>query len=392
MKRKVLIRLGRRGDAAKAVEDARANRVVVYYRDAGGAPRKALYPRTVAGRAEAKAFVEGWHAKRQRMALIAEPTLIMAELWKRYAAAELQGLRAATVLNYQYHWRRWEAWVGRDRLASSVTIEDCARFRAEVVARGGSLNQARQTLTIVRGVYRWGVAARIVQDQGVLAFRWKKRKDDPTPIEPDEYSAVDVDKLLRAVDRDDARQWRAWVFMMLASHHGQRARAVRHLRWSDVDLAAGVIYWRAKFQKQGKELVRPLDWAVWSALLVARQWRETASGYRVREHHTGAADPARLALADWVLFAERDKSQPVSYQTVHYHLTEAERRAGIRHGAYRSAHGFRRYVVGEIAERTGDRMLGLEFVGDTDAKMLKHYDRREANRVARASAAMEDAK
>lgn len=388
-KRRILAFRGRRGDGAKAVEDVRADRVIVYYRDAAGEPRKRKYPRTREGREEAKAFVEGWHEERKRLSQAPQvASLATHEVWSRYAEAELTGLRGATILSYQYHWRRWEAFIGRERLANTVTVEDCARFRAEMRRAGGSLNQARQTLQIVRGVYRWGVAARLVQDAGVLAFRWKRRKDDPKPIEPDEYSAAEFEQLLRAIDRDGARQWRAWVFLMLAGHHGQRARAVLHLRWQDVDEAAGVIRWPAEFQKQGVELVQPIMWETVSALRVARAWRATAAGYRVRAHHTGAADPARLNLADWILFAERDKARAMSYTSMHHHLMEAEKRAGVQHRAYRGAHGFRRYVVGEIIARTGDRMLGLEYVGDQDAKMLKSYDRRLAERIAGASSAL----
>lgn len=383
----------------KAVEDRGERRVVVYYRDGAGVERRKLFPLTAAGRAEARVFVLGWHEEKQRqMAAAASPAtpvtpVLTHELWAQYAESELSHLRGKTIISYRYHWRRWEAFIGRDTPAAEVTVKDCSRFRAAALTAGASLNQARQTLQIVRGIYRWGVSARLFVDKGVLAFRWKRGKDDPKPIEPDEYSRAEYELLLQHLNRDDARQWRAWVFLMLAGHHGQRANAVLHLRWQDVDLANERVFWDARWQKQGVTIEHPLLWETLSALETARQARERAAHYRVRPHHKSrTAGPERLAAADWVLFAERDKACPMSYSSLHYHLRQAEIRAGVPHRDYRAAHGFRRMVVGEIGERTGDRLLGLEFVGDTDPKMLKSYDRRRQARIERGAEAIQSAR
>ena len=393
-RRPVIFSRGERGDMAKAVVDLREQRVVVHFRDGAGDEHKKFYPLTVAGRSMARAFVRGWHEEKQALAAAAttarqakeEPPLLTHELWARFSASELSHLRGATILSYRYHWGRWEAFIGRDTLAPSVTVEHCNRFRSAARTAGASLNQARQTLQIVRGVYRWAVGAQLLVDRGVLAFRWKRGKDDPRPLEPAEYSAAEFERLLLALDRNDARQWRAWVFLMLAGHHGQRARAVLHLRWKDIDLARGVIVWPAQYQKQGLDLEQPILWETIAAMQTAEAWRATASTYRVRAHHKSTLSGAdRLAMADWLLFAERDKARPMSYTSLHYHLIHAEQRAKVPHLDYRAAHGFRRMVVGEIGERSGDRMLGLEYVGDQDVKMLKSYDRRRQSRIDGAS-------
>jgi hypothetical protein len=122
--------------------------------------------------------------------------------------------------------------------------------------------------------------------------------------------------------------------------------------------------------------VRPLTWPVYSALLTARCWR-------TRDNYIG----------DWIFYARRAearaKDAPTPYATIHYALLEAERRAGLPHERYRALHGGRRHVVSEMIELTGDRMLGLEYVGDVDAKALRSYDRRVSARIAKAATALD---
>jgi integrase len=193
-------------------------------------------------------------------------------------------------------------------------------------------------------------------------------------------------------------QWRAWVALMLLGHHGMRINAVRNLRWQDVDYDAGVIRWPSKYQKQGVDVVQPITWATHSALLVARHWalvelrpRAAAQvrGADGKFSHDATQDPPPIETP-FVLFAQRRPTSAYSYSSFHYSLQRAEEKAKIAHKPYRGAHGFRKMVVGNVIEATGDRMLGLEYVGDQDPRMLKHYDKRTDERIARASAALEE--
>ncbi len=412
-RRKVLFKAGRHGDSVRAVVDTTEDRAIVYYRDADGVEHKAKYGTSREGKAEAIAFAQGWHEERARMMkerseAVKPAPITVRQLWDAFKESEFsdevgEGLRRATQISYASHFKRFELFVGANRAAESIKVPELATMRKEERAAKRALNQTRQTMNVVRVVFRWGIEHELLTHSPLAVMRWKTRKDAPKPLEPDEYSTDEFERMLLAVDKNDTRQWRAWVFLMLCGHYGQRANAVLHLRWRDIDFAAGTITWPARYQKQGVDLVRPLLWEALSALLTAQQQRLRARAYKQawydqqgggapREWYAAQdrdrAAAAQLDAADWVLFAERDKSQPMSYQSIHYHLTQAETRAKVDPKPYRKAHGFRRMVVGNVIDETGDRMLGLEVVGDKDPKVLQSYDRRLQARVEEGLAAI----
>lgn len=280
--------------------------------------------------------------------------------------------------------------MGEDTLAESITFKQIHQLCKQQLKSGIALNQVRSMLGVVQLVYRWGRRASLLPKEVVTNYRMKKGKDDPEPLQPSEYTDDEFARLLGAVNRHDAQQWRAWVFLVLGGCYGQRANAILNLRWSDIDFDAKTITWPKRYQKQGTALVRPLLPDAIEALQVAREQRERALRRRVRKHHKSPRVGAEaLDDADWVLFAERDKSKPFSYSSLAYHITEAEKRAGVEHQLYRLSHGVRRMVVGSVGELSGDRALGLEWVGDSDLRMLRSYDKRGPGRIETAAAKIE---
>jgi integrase len=397
VKRRTLATYGRRGDRVRVLVDKREQRVEVHYRDRSGIPHKRVFPLTKEGQAEAIVWAESYHTERDRLeaARTAPPATTLRQLWRTYteSPAYRKDLRDATRIAYTERFGLWMAFLGEEFVAADTTLHDVDRFivRMEtVLTRRGkpkSTNQVRMLLQVVRTVYNWGQSRKLLATNELALFRWKTPKD-AVVLEPDEYSDTEYRAILAELSPQHAKRWRGNVATILGGASGQRAAAIRHLRWSDVDLEKGVIVWPKQYQKQGKELERPITSDIRAALFTALYWRERVAGGRVRsraERRKSGATPEALASADWVLFAEHDRSKPVSYQTLHAQLVGAEARAGVPHRDYRATHGWRRMVVGEIGEATGDIMRGLEYVGDRDLKQKKSYDRRLQKRVNEAA-------
>jgi integrase len=390
-KRRVLARYGRRGDQVKVLVDSKRDRAEVHYKDEEGIPRIRTYPNDKDGRAEALAFGEAYLDERKQMAAEklaprASAPLTLRALWDAYMLAEFQNLRPKTRIAYRERWTRWERFMMRDALADDTTLDDVDLFRTDALKGGIALNQVRQVLNVARLVYAWGMVRKKIKTNELALHRWKQPKDAPV-LEPEEYSVAELERMLRVFDPTKHNQWRPWVAFMLLMGSGQRANAILHLRWEDIEWSKGEIVWRAAFQKQGKELRRALTDTIYSALIVADLWRRRA-GF-VRDLDTELTEPVDTP---WVLFALNEKSEPMSYSSLYAQLRRAEDHATppVPHRPYRAFHGGRRTVVGEIIDATGDRMLGLEYVGDNDVKMLRSYDKRAQERVDRAAKVLEE--
>ena len=395
--RKVLARYGRRGDQVIVKEDRRAGHVVVAYRDAEGVKRKKVYPLTRDGRVAACTWAETYHQTRTALAqrVTREPTTLRG-LWDAYASSPaFQALRPKTQVNYRERFAKWERFLTREARPDDTSLFDVDRWISAARATGMALNQVRQVINVARTVYRWGETRDLITRNKLAIYRWKQPKD-AAPLEPEEYTDAEWATLMRALDPEKWGTWRAWVALTLIGETGQRANAICHLRWCDVDEAAGTIIWPAEWQKQGKALARPLTPRVRAALRVARRWadRELVVRPPARERAPGGyfvrpddAPEYRIATP-WILFATRRPTEPYSYSSLHAALRAAEDRAGVKHLPFRAMHGGRKRVVGRIGELTGEPMMGLEYVGDVDPKMLRKYDRRMAARIDRAAAAI----
>jgi integrase len=203
-------------------------------------------------------------------------------------------------------------------------------------------------------------------------------------------------------------EWRPWVALMIVGHHGMRFRAIRHIQWPNIDYATGLVTWPGLFQKQGKDVVQPITWALHAALITAKYWAEREL-VRRDKRETGVDRPTTRVRGaggvferdpnvpierietPWILFARTKKTEPYSYSSFQYQLAQGEIRAGIAHEKWRAAHGFRRMVVGNLLEATGDPMIAMNYVGDTDvAKQLKSYDKRMEKRISAGSASIEE--
>lgn len=396
--RKTLGTWGRRGDQVRTLVDEKRDRVIVHYRDLAGIPRKKFFDNTREGRKAALTWGEGYHKERERLAL--EKTkakerkpLTVRELWTAYKASPaFAHLRSKSKETYEARWKKWETFLGVDAIVDDTSLHDTDRFRTAAAETGMVQNQIRSVLAVARLVYNWGQSRKLVTKNELAIFRWSQPKD-AVVIEPDEFEQAEFDAILKQLPPQDGRAWRAHVGAMLAGHQGQRANAVIHLKWTVdqlIDPCPSEIRWPAAYQKTGVELVQPLTWEAVSALRTARNWRE-------RTGYTG----------EWILFAggggpaigqalvgnarhyrkerplERDTNY--TYQAFWLALTKAEKKAGIKHRAYRGIHGLRKMAAGNVADRTGDDRLGMEWIGDVDPKQMKRYLKRRNERLDRAA-------
>jgi hypothetical protein len=79
-------------------------------------------------------------------------------------------------------------------------------------------------------------------------------------------------------------------------------------------------------------------------------------------------------------------------QAFRYALQQAERAAGVPHRELRAAHGSRRMVAGEVLAQTGDPKLAMDFIGDTDLRVMQRYLKRRDDRLVALAAQLDTPK
>lgn len=388
-RRKTLLSRGKRGDMIRVLVDDKRDRVIVHYRDGEGVPRRKFFTSDRNGKAEAIAWAEAYHEVRSnRGKKKEEQHTTLRALWAAYIEAEAPNLREKTIINYRQRFGKWREFMGSDALADDTTLNDIDRFKAAALKSGTVLNQVRAIISVTRIVYNWGQSRKLVHTNEVSIYRWKQPKDARS-IEPAQYTEDEFHRLLRQFDPTRHDQWRAWARLMIFGHTAMRSNAVIHLRWSDIDFARGVIRWPGQYMKSGKDHVQPIAWGTYAALVTARQWREYSATVRERDDRSPASRASQLEESDWVIFALRDKQKPYSYTAFDYQLRQAEKKAKVSHLDYRGGHGFRKMVFNQILRDTRDPMTAMAYIGDTDLKILKNYDRLGEERIAAGSAVVE---
>jgi integrase len=117
--------------------------------------------------------------------------------------------------------------------------------------------------------------------------------------------------------------------LVLAHETGHRSRSIRYLRWSDVDVDARTIRWRAETDKIGYEHITPASEASMAALEKAR---------RVSDR-----------LGDgWVFPSPRSPAQPVPRERIEHWWKRAEKLAQVPHVPGRGLHSLRRKFATEL--------------------------------------------
>lgn len=260
-------------------------------------------------------------------------------------------------------------------LADDARPEMFDLLRAELSKKGWKVNTVRQLTRSVKTVFGFGEQRELIARNRLASWRFKLAKED-RPTSPAEYRREDFDVLLAHLNPDLRTQWRAFVVLSLVGYQGVRQKAALHLQWADVDLAEKRIHWRAQYDKMGREWVQPMRDGTIRALEAAQRWRE-------KSKYSGP----------WVLPADRvtNRSPVYSAQSFWWLLREVEKRANVPHLVGRAAHGFRRMVAGDVAQQTGNPLVGLRAIGDTDVRQADRYLQNRDDVTAAAFAAMDSA-
>lgn len=349
-----------------AVEGASRERIRVYqegdlirvrWRENGKRMTRS-WPFSAENKATAKAFAKGIAAGREAQS-VTEP-LTLRELWTRYSEAEFPNLRAKTQKLYAEYFSRWETMWGRDFIAENTTIDMAIQCRAALRKQGKAISTIRHSLETVKMVYAWGQVNELLDRNRLALFRWKRGKDTRAPAPP-EYTNEEYEKLIAKLLPSKATEWRAWVALTICREQGVRQNSALHLKWDDVDGAAGVITWRAEWDKVGKEWTQPIRQATRTALEIARAHREES--------------PYVLPSG-----SKKNKGSCYTIGALYLALRGAETRAGIKHLPQRGAHGLRRLLAGDINEATGDPALAMMAIGD-DIKQASRYIQKRDNRM-----------
>lgn len=218
---------------------------------------------------------------------------------------------------------------GPARLAADLTHRDAVRYAVER-RRLGDLRRRKagaapppplgarsvaSDLHLLRAVLTWGVGAGWLERNPLAGYEIVEEANPRRPV----FTEAQYQALL-GVAGTFPPAFR--LLLELAHETGHRIGALRALRWSDVDLAAGRIRWRAASDKIGWEHATPLTAAARAALETYRAAQPGIGETLVVPGVSG--DRAR----DW--------------------MEQAQQRAGLPPEQGRGWHALRRHFASEL--------------------------------------------
>ena len=246
------------------------------------------------------------------------------------AEASQRADRAAT--------RMFLGFFGRGRKPSTLSRRDWDRFirarrAGKVGASGKPVSDAtiEHDLKFLIAVFNW--AAKSKDEEGRLLLGSNPLKGLKTPTEKNPTRVVLAEEEYQAllgVSREV--DWRFHVALVLAHETGHRIGAIRHLRWSDIDLEARAIRWRAEHEKTGYEHRTPMTA---EAVAVLEQARERSAGIEVAP----------------VLPAPRDPSRCAGRTLVRFWWNRAQKLAGLEPRRGRGWHSLRRKFASDLMDQ-----------------------------------------
>ena len=233
--------------------------------------------------------------------------------------------------------RRFLRFFGGHRKPETLSQRDWDRFiRARRAGKAGGSGKPvsdrtiESDLRLLLAVLNWAAKSR--DEEGCLLLESNPLRGLKLPKEKNPTRVVlteaEYDALLRVAGEVD---WRFRVALVLTHETGHRIGAIRHLRWSDIDLEAGVIRWRGEHEKTGYEHRTPVTANARTVLEEARQ----------RNPGIGNAS---------VLPAPKDPSACISRSLARDWWGKAVKLAGLQPKRGRGWHSLRRKFASDLMD------------------------------------------
>ncbi len=224
---------------------------------------------------------------------------------------------------------------GGHRQPATLSQRDWDRFiRARRAGRAGRSRKPvgnrtiQQDLKLLLAILNWAAKSR--DEEGRLLLESNPLRGLRAPAEKNPTRVLLTDAEYQALLRaSEAMDWRFRVALVLAHETGHRIGAIRQLRWSDIDLEARIIRWRAENEKTGYEHRTPLTAEALAALEEARM-----------QNPRGGNSP--------VLPAPRDPSRCLDRSRVRVWWDKAQKLAGLEHKRGRGWHSLRRKFASDL--------------------------------------------
>ena len=225
--------------------------------------------------------------------------------------------------------------LGRDRRPATLSQRDWDRFirerRAGRVGRGGRPvgdRAIQQDLRLLLAILNWAAKSRDEEGELLLESNPLRGLRPPTEKNPTRVLLTEAEyqAMLQA---SLAVDWRFRVALVLAHETGHRIGAIRQLRWSDIDMEASIIRWRAENEKIGYEHRTPVTAEVLAVLEEARM-----------QNPKGGNSP--------VLPAPKDPSRCLDRSRVRVWWDKAQKLAGLEPKRGRGWHSLRRKFASDL--------------------------------------------
>lgn len=327
-----------------------------------GARQQESFPYSKEGKLEAEAFFKAFGDELARKPeQKTKPT--NRQLWTAYITSEGEHLRARSRQLYAGSWRTWEQFAGSEAIAEGTTVQRIAEFRKALEAQGLATASVYSIVCNVRVVFNWAERTELIEKNRWHLYLFKVAKEKRTKPRA-EYRSDEFLRIWAALDPTRRGQWRAWGLVGLLGIYGNRQNELLNLQWS----------WLYGDQVRiPPEYVKTGDEGTLTLFPLSRQILDVARGWAEKDGYTGP----------FVFYPGRRHNQEPHYsiQSLTTALHDAEARAGVEQVRWRAGHGFRRGLVGDLVDQTGDVTLALQAIRDRDIRMAERYRVRRNDRI-----------